>query len=284
MSVLVLGSRGMLGSAFLEVLASEVPTKEVVALDLAELDITNPEEVQRKLLELHPDLIINCAAYTDVDGAETNEALANQVNGQAVGHLAAAAKGLGATIVHFSTDYVFDGQSPDGYTENAGLKPLNAYGRSKALGERLLQEKTDRSYLIRTSWLYGPNGKNFVQTILKLGREKPELKVVNDQHGKPTFTRDLVRFVLKLLADKVPYGIYHGVNEPATTWFDFTREIFRLADIRTPVSPCTSAEFPRPAKRPIFSQLKNTKRLLLRPWQQALYDYLQEIGQLKSGV
>lgn len=278
--ILLLGSCGMLGTAFQELFAS-TPQKNVVAWDKEELDITDDKAVQAALAELKPDIVVNCAAYTDVDGAETNEELANRINGDAVGFLAHACKAASATLVHFSTDYVFDGENADGYAEDAPLAPINAYGRSKALGEKLLQNNTDRFYLVRTSWLYGLNGRNFVATMLKLGREKPELKVVNDQHGKPTSTRDLAVFAWQLVADAAPFGTYHGVNEPETTWFDFTDEIFRLANIQTPIEPCTSAAFPRPARRPTWSSLRNTKRSLLRPWHDALYDYLKDSGQLR---
>lgn len=283
MKVLITGAKGMLGQTVLDVFADH----DVVGVDLPEMDITHPQDISRTLELYRPTAVINCAAFTAVDDCETKEDLANRVNGTAVGYLAKATEVQKIPLVHISTDYVFGGTNPDGYAEDypAG-PPSNAYGRTKLHGEEQLRQHAKRHYLVRTSWLYGVGGpaagsggpKNFVQTMLSLAKTKSELKVVNDQHGKPTHTRDLAGFIKSLLTTHAPYGIYHGVNEEVTTWFDFTNEIFRQTGITTTVTPCASSEFPRPAKRPEWSVLLNTKRPPLRPWSEALRDYLQEIG------
>lgn len=274
MKTLVIGARGMLGQAVMRLWTDLDP----IGIDLPELDITQPSSIARALDTYHPTIVVNCAAMTNVDACETAELKANHVNGTAVGFLAKACKLRDIRLIHISTDYVFDGHNEQGYREDARSAPQSAYGRSKEKGEEELLANAHQYYLVRTSWLYGPGGKNFVTTMLELAASKPELKVVNDQHGKPTFTDDLALFMKQLVVDHAPSGIYHGVNEGVTTWHDFTREIFRLANVQTPLQSCTTEEFPRPAKRPNWSSLINTKRPLMRPWGEALRDYLQQIG------
>jgi len=275
MKVLVLGAKGMLGQAMLDVFADH----QVVGLDLGDIDITKPEQIKRVMTLYQPQAVINCAAYTNVDKCEEEETKANLVNGTAVGYLARWTATQKIPLVHISTDYVFAGLNESGYREDDPTgPPINAYGRTKLHGEEQLRLNTDRFYLVRTSWLYGPGGKNFVQTILDAAKTKPELRVVNDQHGRPTYTYDLAGFVKALLLDKAPFGNYHGTNEWATTWYDFTVEIFRQAGLTTPISPCPSSDFSRPAKRPAWSALLNTKRPLLRTWPEALRDYLRILG------
>lgn len=274
MKTLVTGASGMLGQAVMETWSDMDP----VGFDLPDLDITNPPHIA-KILDLYqPNVLVNCAAYTAVDKCEDDELIAGRVNGTAVGFLAKACKLRDIRLIHISTDYVFDGNNDQGYREDAAIAPVNAYGRTKAKGEREIISNAHQYYLVRTSWLYGPGGKNFVTTMLELAKTNPELKVVNDQHGKPTYTRDLAIFLKQLVLDRAPSGVYHGVNEEQTTWYDFTREIFKQANVSTPVVPCSSAEFPRPAKRPLYSTLVNTKRPPMRPWIEALRDYLAEIG------
>lgn len=272
----------MLGQAMVEAWFDH----DVLGKDLPDFDLTNPIDVRRTIATIQPNVVVNCAAYTDVDRCETEEDQADRVNGTGVGYLAQACDAQKSTLVHISTDYVFDGTRKSGYIEQAQFNPVSAYGRTKVHGEQQLRLHSKRAYLVRTSWLYGPGGpstgsgqrKNFVQTMLELGKSKPELKVVNDQHGKPTYTRDLASFVKRLVVERAPYGTYHGVNEGATTWYDFAKEIFRQAGVDTPVKPCSTKEFPRPAKRPAWSVLLNTKRPLLRLWSSALGDYLIELG------
>ena len=277
MKVVILGAKGMLGNDLGKVFYDLSP----YFLDKGELDITDQKGTSALLRHLSPDVVINAAAYTDVDGCEINRELAMKVNGEAPGYLAKAAKDVGAVFVHYSTDYVFDGKKIEGYSEDdKSGNPLNFYGETKLVGENAVREAGGEYYLIRTSWLYGINGKNFVETMLRLAKERKELRVVNDQHGKPTFSLDLARKTRELIENKKDFGIYHITNEPATTWHDFAAEIIHrgltphLRGQTPELTPCTSSEFPRPAKRPTYSILKNTKLPPLRPWQEALSEYL----------
>ncbi len=226
--ILILGAKGMLGQDLVKILADY----NLVLWDFADIDITDKNQLDSKIGGLKPNIIINCAAFTNVDACETEVDKATMVNGLAVGYLADIAKQLGATLIQISTDYVFNGKNKKGYIEiSQEFLPLNAYGASKLLGEKALA-KLEKYYLIRTSWLYGKNGKNFVDTISKLGKEKNELKVVNDQAGKPTYTVDLARQILYILSNKLPFGIYHATNETkpdGISWFEFARKIFELA-------------------------------------------------------
>jgi len=271
MHVLIIGAKGMLGRA----LQKQFEADQVVSWDKDELDITDREQVFEHLPICEPDLVINAAAYTNVEKAEEEEMVANKVNGDAVGYLAEACAKLDIPLVHISTDYVFPGNKKEGYTEDeTTTESLNAYGRSKLLGEQLLQKNTDKFWLIRTSWLFGPLGKNFVETMIGLGKQKSELKVVGDQHGCPTYTRDLVQAIFKITHEQAPYGIYHITNSGSTTWAEFAKEIFKIMQMPVNVVPITSEEFPTKAQRPQWSILKNTKRPLMRSWQEALKDYI----------
>jgi len=272
--VLIIGAAGMLGQALMNAFRDEQPT----GWDKTQLDITSQQEVEKKILDLRPEMIINAAAYTDVDGSESKAQLALQVNGEAVGYLAQAAKKIKAILVHYSTDYVFSGNNLSGYEEDAVPEPLNIYGQSKLLGEQLLQANTDKFYLIRTSWLYGSGGKNFVNNILTLAVKQPSLKVVDDQRGKPTFSLDLASATRELVFSQKPFGIYHLANETLAggiTWYEFAKTALELKGLKTPIAPCKTSEFPRPAKRPQYSVLINTKFKLLRNWQEALAEFLK---------
>jgi dTDP-4-dehydrorhamnose reductase len=271
MKILVFGARGMLGTDLMNVLQNHNP----IGLDLAEVDITKEKLVQKKLIELKPDIVINCAAYTRVDDCEKNQDLAMQVNGQAVGYIAKACQEIGATLIHFSTDYVFDGKKEEGYNEDDQPNPLNIYGKSKLLGEELLQKNCEKFYLIRTSWLYGKNGPNFVETMLKLAKEQNVLKVVNNQFGKPAYSMDLARAVKNIIETKPAFGIYHLTNENSCSWYEFAKKIFEIKNIDVQIEPVTTSEFPRPAKRPNYSILINNKLPKLQPWQEALQVYLK---------
>lgn len=261
----------MLGSALATEFAAEAPA----CFDLPELDITQADSARRLLDEARPTIVINAAAYTDVDGCEDHEAEAYAVNATGVENLAAWCKGAGALLIHYSTDYVFNGKKPEGYAEDDPTGPMNAYGRTKLAGERFLMDSGAHFLLIRTSWLYGPHGKNFVDTILKRAAEVPELRVVNDQHGCPTLTTDLARHTRTLLENGT-MGIHHATNEGATTWFDFARAIVASAHLSVPVLPMSSSELIRKAQRPAYSVLRNTKDVHLRPWKVALREYLGE--------
>lgn len=282
---MILGKDGMLGQDLQKVFRKE----DFIAYGLSDLDITDREKVFEKFFTVQPDVVINATGYTAVDLAETEQQKADAINGYAVGVLAKACREIDATFIHFSTDYVFNGQKKIGYNEEDQTDPINAYGRSKALGEKLLMEEMEmlnqeyltegRYFLIRTSWLYGMHGKNFVDTMLMLGEKqlalKNALKVVNDQHGKPTYTIDLANQVKWLIESReYPSGIYHITNEGETSWYDFACEIFRLAKMEVNVVPCSSSEYVRPAKRPTYSGLINNKLPPLRKWQEALKEYL----------
>lgn len=280
--VLLIGADGMLGGELRERLEK---IYDVTGTTIETLDICDKAAVEAKVSEVNPYFIINCAAYTNVDGCETNEALATAVNGTAVGNIAEAAKKVGATFIHISTDYVFDGKLPveDCYNEAMVTNPVSAYGRSKLLGEQnaALAEKY---YILRTAWLYGLGGKNFVKTMLRLSKERDEVTVVNDQHGSPTTTTTLCEIIESVMEKEPEYGVYHSTNEGFTTWCDFTRKIFELANITTPVRGITSAEykamFPQSSDRPTNSQLSKEKlhSIDINPerWEDALAKYLKE--------
>lgn len=275
MKILIIGSNGMLGKDLMAVLAPYEP----IGVDRAEMDLTDPEAVSKKFEEVQPEIVINAAGYTAVDVAETpdgqQEALA--INGIAVGTLAELCAQHDIPLVHFSTDYVFDGMKMGEYKENDTPSPINQYGQSKLLGESLLQKYATKFYLIRTSWLYGKHGKNFVQTMIDLGNKGHQLTVVNDQIGKPTWTYDLAESVLTLLVEHRPYGIYHLVNEEAVSWYDFAVEIFKQLEMPVDILPVSSQEFSRPAPRPRNSALANTKFPLLRSHKDALQQYLSTL-------
>ena len=251
--------------------------------DRDQLDITDKDAVFDVFEQIEPDIVINAAAYTDVEGAEDNKDTAMLINGEAVGNLAEAARARGAVLVHYSTDYVFAGDKEEGYSEDdrPTREPLNVYGASKLLGEQLLQEGMKNFYLIRTSWLYGQNGKNFVETIIRIC-QNPEIKIKNDEHGKPTYTKDLAQATRILVEEQLPFGIYHLVNENPTTWYDFAKKIVELWGQKQnwakgdypKVIPITSADYPTKAERPKYSSLNNTKFVQLRPWPEALEEYL----------
>ncbi|MFJ8626309.1 dTDP-4-dehydrorhamnose reductase [Kitasatospora sp. NPDC093550] len=255
---LVTGAAGMLGRDLLQVLAGD-PTAEVTALRRADLDITDAAAVQAAV-EGH-DLVVNCAAWTDVDGAETEEDAATAVNGTGVRHLAAACAKTGARLLHVSTDYVLPGDATEPCPEDAPTAPVNAYGRSKLVGERAVTELLpEHGYVVRTAWLYGEHGPNFVATMLKLAAQRDTLDVVDDQHGQPTWSYALAVRLVELgraaLGGRAPAGIYHGTASGRTTWFGLARETYALSGLDPErIRPTTSEAFVRPAVRPAFSVL-----------------------------
>ncbi|MBI3335189.1 MAG: dTDP-4-dehydrorhamnose reductase [Candidatus Portnoybacteria bacterium] len=282
MKILVTGSHGMLGHAVMETFKDQNP----IGWDKKDLDITSKEQVSEKIGRLKPQVIINCAAYTNVDKAEQEKELAFKVNAEGVKHLALAASRVGAILVHYSTDYVFEGKKRKGYTENdIPSNPVNIYGSSKLEGERAILDLRFkiydlRYYLIRTSWLFGPYGENFVQMIIKLIENNSQIKVVDDKWSKPTYTIDLAKATRALIEDKPPFGSYHLVNEPTTNRYELAKEIVRLKlanDLQNKpeILPVSSDKFPRPAKRPRYSILINKKRPRLRAWKEALEEYLE---------
>ncbi|RNC67772.1 MAG: dTDP-4-dehydrorhamnose reductase [Desulfuromonadales bacterium] len=270
--ILVVGAKGMLGQDLMRVLPGDVR-----GVDIEEIDITSPESVRRVLVTLKPRVVVNCAAYTDVDGCESNVALAMAVNGEAVGNLAAVTKEVGALLVQVSTDYVFDGGKGSPCLEDDPVNPLSIYGKSKLLGEEKARENPDH-LIVRTQWLYGLGGKNFVETMLRLAKEKTELAVVDDQIGAPTWTVDLALAISELL-DNGCRGTYHAANDGFCSWFDFAEAIFAEAGIAMRVRPQTTEELGRPARRPLYSVLNCGKLvhdtgLQLEQWREALKTYL----------
>ena len=265
-NILITGANGQLGHEMRNVLANDphfnAIFSDVAGDDIITLDITDETAVEQVVANNAIGYIVNCAAYTAVDAAEDNELLAARLNAEAVGILARVAQRHGARMVHVSTDYVFDGQGCVPYTEDMLTCPQSAYGRTKLDGERqLLDVLGDDAVILRTAWLYSPYGKNFVKTMLALGKDKPALKVVFDQVGSPTCARDLARAIVTVMsAEQWHPGIYHYSNEGVISWFDFTKAIHRLADITTcDVQPCHSDEFPAKAHRPAYSVLDKTK-------------------------
>jgi dTDP-4-dehydrorhamnose reductase len=272
-SIYIIGAKGMLGRALRESLDGK--GQRYVALDLPDIDITDPASLAKTFANEQPSVVLNCAAYTAVDAAESEEALATRINGDGVRNLAQACKQHGALLVHYSTDYVFSGDAATPYRVDQALEPLGAYGRSKAAGEIAMREVGGDTLILRTSWLYAPWAPNFVRTIHKASKEKPLLKVVNDQRGRPTSAEHLARITL-LLVEKRARGILHVTDGGECTWFEFAREIVRLAGSACTVEPCTTAEFPRPAKRPAYSvlDLAPTEALVgaMPSWQDNLKD------------
>ena len=258
LKILITGANGMLANA----VKKEFEKDELICTDVAELDITNEEATIKFVEENKPEYIINCAAYTAVDKAEEDVELAEKVNSVGPKNLAIAAKKAGATLVHISTDYVFGGDknTEEVYLEDDEKAPVTVYGKTKLNGENNIVANTDKIYIFRTAWLYG-EGNNFVITIMKLGKEKDEVSVVADQHGSPTYAVDLANIIHQAIEKNIPFGIYHTTNLGFTTWYDFTREIFEIANIDCKVNPVTSEEFVRPAKRPENSKLSKDKIL-----------------------
>lgn len=280
--VLLIGADGMLGGELRERLEK---IYDVTGTTLQTLDICDREAVLAKAKEVNPEFIINCAAYTNVDGCEVNFELANKVNGLALENIADAAKLVDATLIHISTDYVFDGKLDveKAYTEDMLTAPVTAYGKTKLLGEQNAA-KAEKYYILRTAWLYGLGGKNFVKTMLKLSETHDTLSVVADQHGSPTCTTTLCEIVEAVMEKQPEYGVYHSTNEGFTTWYDFTRKIFELAGRKTEVKPVTSEEYkemnPASSDRPKNSKLSKEKlhkiEIYPKAWEKALEDYLKE--------
>ena len=268
MPLLVTGAKGMLGQDLCPIL--EDAGYEVIETDVDTLDITNAEQVNQVLKDKMPEVVIHCAAYTNVDKAEEDLKTAELINVTGTENIADACGKLGITMVYISTDYVFDGTKDSPYTPQDKPNPINNYGMTKYEGEEAVRSFCEKHYIARTSWLYGHHGKNFVETMLSL-KDKEELKVVDDQIGCPTWTVELANGILKLL-DSKPYGTYHVCGSGHTTWYGFAKEIFKLSGLEVNLKPCTTDEFPRAAKRPAFSIMENEG--ICRNWQFALKDYL----------
>ncbi|MEH7250206.1 dTDP-4-dehydrorhamnose reductase [Neobacillus niacini] len=278
MRVVVTGAAGQLGQDVLLELGRK--NHQAFGTDRQQLDITNEEDVIAYISEVKPDVILHCAAYTNVDGAEANEETAYHINAAGTEYLAKAAKLNGAKMLLVSTDYVFDGTATEPYEVDEPTKPLGAYGRTKLAGEQLLQKHLEQFFIVRTAWVFGVYGKNFVKTMIRLGKERGEIGVVYDQVGSPTYTVDLAQFMVQLMeTDK--YGIYHATNSGVCSWYEFAVEIFKQSDLNVKVNPLTSDQFPTPAARPKYSVLSKEKiseigLTPLRDWKEALAAYLKE--------
>lgn len=280
MKILITGANGMLAKAVRERFKEHVLILTDVVGTTEKLNITNLADVENFVSHVNPDVIINCAAYTAVDKAEEEENLARKINADGPKNLAIVSKQHNCILVHISTDYVFGGDLSldEIYKEDDAKAPVTAYGRTKLDGEKAITQNTDNFYIFRTAWLYG-DGKNFVRTMLKFGKQKDDVKVVFDQHGSPTYTKDLADIIYQALEKNIPYGIYHTTNLGFTTWYDFTKKIYDLAGISCKVNPVTSEEFASIAKRPANSMLSKEKILdagiSVPSWEDALERYLK---------
>lgn len=258
MKILITGANGMLAKAVKE----ELKENELVCTDVEELDITNLDAVRLYTKKVKPDYIINCAAYTAVDKAEEQEELVYKINAIGPKNLAIAAQEDNAVLVHISTDYVFGGDKDTSkdYNEDDKKNPQAVYGKTKLAGEKFIEENCKKFYIFRTAWLYG-EGHNFVRTMINLSKERDEVKVVNDQHGSPTYAVDLASIIHQAMEKQIPFGVYNSTNMGYTTWYDFTKMIYDLEGINCKVIPVTSEEFKSAAKRPKNSQMSKSKLL-----------------------
>jgi dTDP-4-dehydrorhamnose reductase len=266
MKILVTGVNGQVGFYLSKQLADD-QTIKCIALDRPSLDITNKKLVREKINKFEPDVVINAAAYTAVDKAEQEVEAAYKINADAAGYIASAAADVGAPIFHISTDYVFSGEKDIPYNEEDAVGPIGVYGKSKLKGELLVAKHNPKYIILRTSWVFGVHGSNFVKTMLSLGKTKNELGIISDQKGAPTFAEDISNTLIKMAGDyqnkgNIPWGVYHYSGFPYVTWYDFAQEIFRLAEIenllvkpRPRLIPLTTKQYPTPAKRPKYSML-----------------------------
>ncbi len=284
--LLLVGSKGMLAQ---KIAARAAGEWEIIAVDLPDFDLTDQAQVLATVQRLSPAVIINCAAFTNVDACESEEEVATRVNGSAVGTLAEAAHAASATLVHISTDYVFSGTGNTPLSEKDIVGPQSAYGRSKLLGEQsILTSRLEKFIILRTSWLYGPGGNNFVETIIRLAKQREKLGIVADQIGSPTYTGDLADAIFSILASDVdPYGIYHFSNDGACSWYDFALKIVDLARKNgenlkiKEIAPIRTEDYPLPAKRPAYSVFSKEKYCQLTGksipfWQDSLAKYFIE--------
>lgn len=294
MRLLVIGANGQVGCELRQSLA---PLGEVIALDRAACDLARPAEVARILRAATPDIIVNAAAYTAVDRAEQEEELATLINGTAVGEIAQAARQLGALLIHYSTDYVFDGRKDAPYAEDDVPSPISAYGRSKLAGERAIAQCGGRYLIVRTSWIYAARGHNFLKTVLRLARERDELRIVEDQIGAPTWARDLAAATAvmtrqarqEIARDDFESGLFHVTGSGATSWFVFAKAVVKQAEQygllarKSKIVPIASSEYPVAATRPKNSRLSGARarhrfQIALPEWEQSLAVCMRELS------
>jgi dTDP-4-dehydrorhamnose reductase len=276
MRLLVTGGAGMLGQAVAA--AATRLGHNVIALPRADLDITDADHVRRVVAAAEPRAVVNCAAWTDVDGAETAEAAATEVNGAGAGNVARAAAENGARVVHVSTDYVFDGSKTTPWVESDPVAPLGAYGRSKLAGEEEVSLADGEHAIVRSAWLFGAGGRNFVDTMLALADERDEVSVVTDQVGCPTWTGHLAEALVELAERRGDVGIFHAAAAGACSWYELAIEVFARAAVRCRVLPTTAERFARPAPRPAYSVLETEREAtpILPPWQDGVAAYLTD--------
>lgn len=277
MKIVVTGANGQLGQELVRQLRQT--NFELYPFTKSDLDITNENIVNEVITKIEPDIIINAAAYTKVDQAEVEEETAYLVNAFGQRNLAVAAEKVGAKVCYISTDYVFDGNSTVPYREYDKTNPLGVYGKSKLVGEELTKSLCSRYFIVRTAWVYGEFGQNFVKTMLRLAKEKEEINVVKDQIGSPTYTVDLASFIIDLVQTE-KFGIYHCTNSGYCSWYEFAVAIFEESNIMMRVNPITTKQFPRPAERPKYSVLDNFAMKvngfsMLRHWREALKEFLK---------
>jgi dTDP-4-dehydrorhamnose reductase len=281
--LLVVGADGQLGSDVVRLLS---PTVEVTARVMDELDVTDRAALRREMEVSRPDVVVNCAAYTAVDRAETEQDMAYRVNVLGARNVAQAAQRIGARVAYFSTDYVFDGVATEPYDEEATTGPLSVYGRTKLQGEQATREANPDHLILRLAWLYGSTGHNFVRTVLGLAREKDQLRIVDDQVGSPTFTEDVVHQLWTAIEEGCS-GTYHCVNAGQTSWYAFAAHIVHRLGLNVPVVPIQTVDHPAPARRPAYSVLADRKFDLeqlnvMRPWEDALEDCLLRYHEVLS--
>lgn len=291
MRILITGSKGQLGNELQDIIkkgyseigevSEEIKNSEVFPLDIDELDITNLEDVKKVLNKIKPDVVINCAAATNVDGCETNQDLAFKINAIGPRNLSMVCDEIGAKIVQVSTDYVFSGKGENPLSEYEIPAPYSVYGKTKLKGEEYVKDFSSKFFIIRTAWLYGYVGKNFVYTMRTLGETKESLNVVDDQRGNPTNANDLAHHILKLIETE-EYGVYHCTGQGECSWFEFASLIMELSNRNCKVNPCTSEEFKTAAKRPEYSSLDNmmlraTVGDEMRDWKTALEMFIKNL-------
>jgi len=276
MKILITGVKGMLGSDLMKVLSRNY---QAVGIDIEDGDITKKDEIIKVISDANPSIVVHTAAYTDVDGCEGDPDLAYKVNVIGTQNICLACQKVGAALMYLSTDFVFDGNKKTPYIEFDQPNPINIYGKSKLAGEQYVQSLLHKFFIVRTAWLFGKKGKNFVKTILKLAKRKKELKIVNDQIGSPTYTLDLIQQLIPLL-NTDSYGIYHIANKGRCSWYEFAQEILKCGKIKgVEIQPIFSYQLNRPAKRPAFSVLRNyclelTVGDTMRSWEGALKRYM----------
>ena len=276
--IFITGHKGMLGRELVAV--AKHLNLDYVGFDRGEGDITNRKSIEHAIIQAEPRLIIHAAAYTAVDQAESEPDIAYYVNATGTQNGCLAAQRRDTPVLYLSTDYIFDGTKPEPYDEWDTPNPQSVYGKSKYAGEWFVRELCPRHYIVRVSWLCGHGGANFVETILKLAKEKDELRVVNDQHGSPTFCQDLAPELFRL-TESGAHGTYHITNQGYTTWFGFAQKIVELSGLKARVTPCTTEEFPRPAPRPKNSRLsprlyENAIGIRMPSWEEGLQFYLDQ--------